>query len=308
MNGKAPMDARYAAGAAYLDGAFMPIGEAKIPITDWGYRRSDVTYDVVSVWEGLFFRLDEHVTRFRASMEKLRLSPRESDEEIKAILHRCVALAGLRSAYVAMDCLRGRPERGKPYHPAFARNYVAAFAIPWVSIVDEEMMQKGAHMIVADTVRIPPESVDPTAKNFHWGDLTRAQFEARDRGADFAILTDGAGLVTEGAGFNVFAVTGKRVVSPHRGALEGVTRLSVLELCPELGLEPVIEPMSVEALRGADEIFMTTTAGGVMPVSRIDGRMLCNDRPGLVTMKLHDLFWAKRRAGWLGTPVDYAAA
>lgn len=303
-----PADERYAAGAAYLDGAFMPIGEAKIPITDWGYRRSDVTYDVVSVTDGMFFRLDEHVTRFRASMEKLRLRPRETDEEIRAILHRCVALAGLRSAYVAMDCLRGRPERGKPYHPAFARNYVAAFALPWISIVDDEMMKRGAHMIVAETVRIPPESVDPTAKNFHWGDLTRAQFEARDRGADFAILTDGAGLVTEGAGFNVFAVTGRRVVTPHAGALEGVTRLSVLELCPELGLEPAVEPMTVAALKDADEIFMTTTAGGVMPVSRIDGRILGNDRPGPLSTRLKDLYWRKHAEGWHATPVRYDLA
>ena len=64
-------------GAAYLDGAYMPIGEAKIPVTDWGYRRSDVTYDVVSVWGGKFFRLDDHLRRFQASMEHFRLQPRD---------------------------------------------------------------------------------------------------------------------------------------------------------------------------------------------------------------------------------------
>ncbi len=65
----------YSAGAAYIDGRFMPIGEAAIPITDWGYRRSDVTYDVVGVWEGSFFRLDDHIARFRASMRKFRFAP-----------------------------------------------------------------------------------------------------------------------------------------------------------------------------------------------------------------------------------------
>ena len=79
------------------------------------------------------------------------------------------------------------------------------------------------------TPRIPAESVDPTAKNFHWGDLTRANFEAHEQGAETAILLDLAGFVTEGPGFNVFAVTNGVVVSPPRGALEGVTRLSALE-------------------------------------------------------------------------------
>ena len=118
----------FAAGAAYIDGRYMPIGDAAIPITDWGYRRSDVTYDVVGVRHGSFFRLDDHVRRFRASMNAFRFNPKESDEDIKAILHRCVALAGLKDAYVAMDCLRGRPPAGMPYHPAYARNYIAAFA------------------------------------------------------------------------------------------------------------------------------------------------------------------------------------
>ena len=101
----------------------MPIGEAAIPITDWGYRRSDVTYDVVGVWDGNFFRLDDHIRRFRASMQKFRFNPKESDDDIKAVLHRCVVMSGLRNAYVAMDCLRGRPAPGVAYHPINARNY-----------------------------------------------------------------------------------------------------------------------------------------------------------------------------------------
>lgn len=76
-------DPDYAAGAAYIDGRYMPIGQAAIPITDWGYRRSDVTYDVVGVWNGAFFRLDDHLRRFRASMQALRLDPAESDDDTR---------------------------------------------------------------------------------------------------------------------------------------------------------------------------------------------------------------------------------
>lgn len=298
----------YADGAAYIDGTYMPIAEAKIPITDWGYRRSDVTYDVVGVYGGNFFRLDDHIARFRRSMETFRFAPRESDEEIKAVLHRVVALAGLQSAYVAMDCLRGRPPKGARYHPANARNYIAAFALPWISIVDEEMMTHGAHLIVAKTVRIPPASVDPRAKNFHWADLTRGQFEAHDKGADFAILLDEAGHITEGAGFNLFLVEDGVVATPRTGVLEGVTRQSVMELCEALGMKVAVRDIPARALESADEMFMTTTAGGVMPVSRVDGRILTNDRPGPIFQKIHDTFWERRAEGWHATPVDYAAA
>ncbi len=293
------------AGAAYIDGRYMPVAEAAIPITDWGYRRSDVTYDVVGVWRGSFFRLHDHIRRFRASMDTFRLKPRETDAEIEAVLRRCVRLSGLREAYVAMDCLRGRPPAGMPYHPAYARNYLAAFAIPWVNVMSEELQGRGARVVVAETVRIPGASIDPRAKNFHWADLTRGQFEARDRGADFCVLLDESGNLTEGPGFNVFVVTGGKVATPDAGVLEGITRRSVIELCDELGIDCAARPVPASELRDADEVFFSTTAGGVMPVARLDGRMMGNDRPGPISMRLRETFWAKRAAGWHASPIDY---
>jgi branched-chain amino acid aminotransferase len=297
--------ADWSAGAAYIDGAVMPLRDGKIPITDWGYRRSDVTYDVVGVYFGAFFRLEDHLRRFRASMDKLRLKPRESDEDIAAILTDLVRRTGLREAYVAMDCLRGRPPAGAPYHATYSRNYLICFAMPWVWVFSPEQQERGVHAIIAETPRIAAESVDPTAKNFHWGDLTRANFEAHDQGAETAILLDLAGFVTEGPGFNVFAVIDGVVVSPPRGALEGITRLSAFELCDDLGFPHEVRPISRAEVEGADEIFFSTTAGGIMPVSRLGRRILGNDRPGPVSSKLRQAYWDKRRTGWHATPIDY---
>lgn len=293
-------------GAAYVDGRYMPIEEATIPMTDWAYRRSDATYDVVGVWNGCFFRLDDHLRRFRRSMDALRLAPVESDAEIRDILFECVRRAGLREAYVAMDCLRGRPRPGQPRHPAYCRNYVAAYAIPWVWNLPQESLERGAHLMVARTQRIAEAAIDPTVKNFHWGDLTRGLFEAFDAGCDTAVLLDADGFVTEAPGFNVFAVIGGTVVTPDRGVLEGITRLSIIELCAELGLSCEVRPLAAEELRQADEIFLATTAGGVFPASRIDGRIMGNDRPGPVSSRLLHRFWEKRAEGWHATPVDPA--
>ncbi|HWK74012.1 MAG TPA: aminotransferase class IV [Povalibacter sp.] len=301
-----PRAAEFRGGAAYIDGRFMPLAEAAIPITDWAYRRSDVTYDVASVWKGAFFRLDDHIERFRRSMNGLRLSPPQSDGEIRDIAIACVRLAQLQDAYVGMDCLRGRPQPGKPSHPAYARNYIAVFARPFVWLIPPEVQARGAHLVVAQVPRIPDDSVDPRIKNFHWGDLTRALFEAHDQGADGAVLLDHGGFVTEGPGYNVFAVRQGTVIVSDHGSLEGITRRTVMELCSQLGIACEARPYSVDELRVADEIFLSTTAGGIMPVARLDGRILGKDRPGPISSRLRLAFWAKRESGWYGTKVDYS--
>jgi len=279
-------------GVAFLHGRYMPLSEAAIPVTDLAYRRSDVTYDVVGVWGGAFFRLDDHLRRFRKSMKALRLDPGVTDDEIRTIAAECVRRTGLREAYVAMDCLRGVVKPGLPRHPLNCQNYLLVYAMPWVWVISPEMQERGAHLIIAKTPRIPSESIDPTVKNFHWGDLTRGLMEAHDRGADT---------------FNVFSVTNGVVASPDRGALEGITRMSVIELCELLGIKSEIRPIPAMELRDADEIFLATTAGGIMPASRIDGRIMGNDRPGPISSKLRETFWAKRAQGWHATPIDYGA-
>jgi len=297
----------WSGGAAYVDGRFVPIAEATIPLTDWGYRRSDVTYDVVSVWGGAFFRLGDHLRRFRASMETFRLDPGLDDAAIRRVLHALVRAAGLREAYVAMDCLRGQPPPGQPRHPAFARAYLAAYAVPYVWLMRPEVIERGAHAIIATTPRIPQASLDARAKNFHWADLTAGLFEAHEKGADQPILLDHEGNVTEGPGFNVFCVTDGVVATPDHNVLEGISRLSVIELCHELGLPLEVRRVPVAELLEADEILLSTTAGGVVPVTRLDQRILGNDHAGPVAMRLRELYWEKRSAGWHGEPIDYGS-
>jgi branched-chain amino acid aminotransferase len=292
-------------GAAFVDGAFCPIGEAKISVLDWGFSKSDVTYDVVHVWRGSFFRLDDHLDRFEASMRGLRMRPPYTRDEIADILAECVRRTGLRDAYVAMICTRGAPKPGQPRKPGLFENRFIAYAVPWIWVMTPEQQARGAHLIVARTRRIPPDSVDPTIKNFHWGDLVAAMFEAEDRGADNAVLLDHDGYVTEGPGFNVFAVIGGEVVSPDRGALEGITRRSVMELCAELGIPCRTGRITAEQLKAADEVFGATTAGGVMPVARIDDAVLSGDRPGPISTRLREAYWRKHEEGWHATPIDY---
>lgn len=298
----------YSKGAAYINGEFVPIAEAKIPVGDWGFTHSDVTYDVVHVTDGGFFRLEDHLDRFHRSLDGYRLKPPVKRDQMREILGRCVALSGLRDAFVAMVSTRGVPRIYGSRDPEDCDNTFIGYAVPWVDVIKPDVQARGAHLLVASVPRISQDSLDPTLKNYMWRDFTRGMYEARDKGFDTAILLDSEGYLTEGAGFNVFIVKGNSVLTPDRGSLRGITRLSVLDLCPELGLDGRVAPITFEDLMDADEVFTATTAGGVMPCARVNERIYGNDRPGPISQKLKDLYWQKHKEGWHMTPVNYADA
>ncbi len=192
-------------GCAYLDGEFVAPEDAKISIFDWGFLHGDATYDVAHVWQGRFFRLDDHLDRFQASLKALRLDAGVTRERMREVMHECVRRAGLREAYVEVLCTRGRPQPGSR-DPRTCTNRFMAFAIPFVWIADPDKQRRGIDLVVGTPQRIPASSVDPRVKNYHWLDFVAGLFEAYERGGETVVLTDGHGHVTEGPGFNVFVV------------------------------------------------------------------------------------------------------
>ncbi|WP_306890481.1 aminotransferase class IV [Ancylobacter amanitiformis] len=300
-------DRDFSQGAAYVKGRFVPLMDAAVPVTDWGFTRSDVVYDVVHVYHGGFFRLPDHLDRFERAMQARHLAPPETRAQMDDILHACVALAGLNDAYVSMMALRGRPRVRGSRRPADCDNHFMAYAAPWIDVIPPEVQARGAHVLISSVPRVPDASVDPTVKNFQWGDLTTGLLEAHGQGFDTAVLCDAEGFLTEGPGFNLFVVKDGRVLTPDRGSLEGITRRSVLEICSDLGIEATIAPIPRALLESADEVFATTTAGGVMPIARVStGRtthILGNDRPGPISAALREEYWRRHEAGWHLTPV-----
>mgnify|MGYP001821501540 CR=1 FL=1 len=295
----------YDQGSAWIQGEYVPIDDAKIPLLDAGFSRSDVTYDVVAVWNGKFFRIAEHLDRFERSMDRLQLDLDLSRDQIEHILHECVRRSGLREAYVDMIATRGWPIGGGR-DPRTFHNQFYAYAIPYVWIVEPEKQQVGSHLVIANnTVRIPEASVDPTVKNFHWGDLTRGIFEAYERGGAVAVLPDLDGNLTEGAGFNLFLVVDGQLHTPASGVLHGITRLTILELAAEHDVTTSVGPVPVADVGRAEEAFLTSTAGGVMPITTIDGRPLGDGTPGPITTTLRQAYWdAHDHPRWT-TPVSY---
>ena len=284
-------------GAAFARGQFVPVAEASVSPLDWAFTRSDVVYDVVHVFEDGFFRLADHLDRFEASMQARRLAPPETRDEMQAILHRCVALAQLHDAYVAMGALRGRPRIAGSRRIEDCDNHFMAYAVPWIDVIPKDVQARGAHLWVASKPRVADAAVDPTVKNYQWSDLTSGLFEAQDHGADSAIVCDEAGFVTEGPGFNVFVVKDGEVRTPDRGSLHGITRRTVLELCGAMNIAASVAPIQRHELELADEVFLATTAGGVMPASRVNRTIYANDRPGPMSLRIKDAYWQMHREG-----------
>jgi len=291
-------------GAAWIDGSYCPIEDAKISVLDLGVTRSDCTYDVAHVWRGRFYRLDAHLDRFAASMARLRLDPGHDRGQIEDILHGCVARTGLRDAYVSMTCTRGRVAPGSR-DLRTARSTFYCYAVPFIWISSPEQQATGASLWISPVTRIPPQSVDPTVKNYHWLDMELALLDAYDHDAQLVVLRDAAGAVTEGPGFNVFAYVDGRWLTPDHGTLQGITRRSVIELAGEENQDLEQGSLSADDLRRADEVLVSSTAGGIMPVTLVDGRSVGDGTPGPRTLRLRDQYWARHEDPRYSAPVRY---
>lgn len=270
-----------------MKGAILPIDEAAIPVTDWGLTHCDIAYDVVPVWQGAFFRLSDYLGRFEASCAAGRFVHGLTRDEIEKALHKMVSATGLSDSYVAMVAARGRNMIAGSRDPRDCGTHFYAWCVPYVHIVAPDAADKGTRVWVAKSVRrIPKESIDPRVKNYHWGDFTSGLFEAKDNGFETTLLLDHAGNVTEGPGFNVFAVFGKRIVTPDAGVLHGITRQTVLEMAKAAGFEVETRALALEEMWQADEVFLSSSGGGVIPVAQVDERVFSNGAAGPVAARL----------------------
>ena len=294
----------YPPGVAFMDDQYLPISEAKISVLDYGFLHSDATYDVAHVWNGAFFRLDDHLDRFFAGMEKLHMSIPYDRAQVIEILCNCVTLSGFQKAYVEFICTRGSS-------PTFSRdpreavNRFIAFAIPFSSVANGEQMDRGMHVSVADIVRISPHSVDPRIKNYHWLDLVQGIYQAYDRGAETTILVDTKGNIAEGPGYNIFVISDGVLSTPEFGVLMGITRKTVFDICATIGMKCEARDVPVDEFKAADEVFITSTAGGIMPVTRVDKLPIGTGEVGTITKRLTDSYWQMHENDQYRTVISY---
>ena len=294
-------------GFGYIDGEFVPMSEMRLPVTDLGFQLSDMCYDALHIHKGRYFRMNDHLDRFENAVAERRYETLGMGRNgFAEVLMGCASRSGLRESMVTIAATRGVPDSGHKDLRS-CQNRLMAWAVPYYSVVSDAEMRDGCDIVVAETLRIPPEAVDPRIKNYGRLDFVAAMFEAYEKEARYAVLLDGEGNVTEGRGWNIFALREGRLISPDEGVLEGITRRTVVELADRLNIQAQLVTLPVEDLRRAEEIFLTSTAGGIVPVRSIDGEDVGEGGPGPVTQRLAEMYWDLHEDDAYSTPIDYAA-
>jgi len=286
----------------YVNGEYVPKDQARISIFDYGFLRGDAVFDTTSAWNGRIFKLSAHLARFDLSLRAARIPCPLPLEELRGVIVETTRRCGLRAAYIQTIVTRGEPPLGVR-DLAQCRPGLIVFAVPYVFILNAEQIRAGGRGMIASTRALPVQSLDPKIKSLSRLHFDLATLQGKAAGMDVALMLDLDGHVTEGPGFNVFVVKGGELFSPPDGILMGITRQTVFELAAENQIPAREAQLTTYDLYAADEVFLTSTAGGIMPLVEIDGRPIGDGKPGPVSQRIHDLYWALRESDRDGTPI-----
>ena len=270
----------------WIDGKVVEAGEAKLPVTDHGLLYGDGVFEGIRVFGGAVFRLDDHLERLATGAKALALEIPGGPSRVREIVLETVRAHGEREAYVRLVLTRGEGALGVDPTTCSAPNLFCI--VSDVHIYPDEKLARGITLVTSSLRRPGPDVLDPRIKSLNYLNNVLAKAEARRQGADEALLLNAAGLVAEAAVANVFAVMRGELRTPpvSDGALEGITRRTLLELAGTLGIPASERSLTRFDLLGADEVFLSGSGAGVVPVGSLDGAAIGTGRPGEVWSKL----------------------
>jgi len=275
----------------HLNGRLVPKEEAKVSVYDHGFLYGDGVFEGIRVYDGNIFRLHEHLVRLFESSKTVGLKVPMTIDQLERATVETVAANGMRDAYIRLVLTRGPGDLG--IDPAkCASGGTLVIIVDKISLYPQEFYDNGITLVTASTRRIPIECLDPRIKSLNYLNNILAKIEAKKAGVPEAVMLNIRGRVAECTADNIFMVKNGWLATPRLtdGALPGVTRATVLELAPEVGLKPVEQAMGLHDLYNADEVFLTGTGAEIVPVINIDGREIADARPGKRTKELLDAF------------------
>ncbi|MEW9672787.1 D-amino-acid transaminase [Ammoniphilus sp. 3BR4] len=258
--------------------------EVRIDIEDRGYQFGDGVYEVVSIYGGQIFRLQEHLDRFEYSANQIGITLPVSLENLKENLHKLMEVHELKNGQIYFQVTRGYAPRNHPFpdpaHPVLT-GYVTRKPRP------VELMEKGVSVIVTEDIRWLRCDI----KSLNLLGSVLAKQKAAEQGG-YEAIQHRDGIVTEGSASNLFMVRDGKLYTHPLGnlILGGITRIVVLEIAKKLNIEVVETPFTLEDLAQADELFLTSTTSEIMPIVTIDGKPVKNGIRGSVTKQLQEEF------------------
>lgn len=270
----------------YINGKLVDKSEARISVFDHGLLYGDGVFEGIRSYNGLIFKLTEHLLRLYESAKSIGLSIPISLPELTQAIIRTLEANKLKDAYIRLIVTRGVGDLG--LDPAKCPSPTIIIIADKIALYPEEYYKNGLELITASTRRSIPEAVNPQIKSLNYLNNILAKIEATNSGVMEAIMLNQNGYLVECSGVNIFVIKKEQVLTPpcFLGALKGITRDTIIELARKEKLEVREEIMTRHDLFNSDESFLTGTAAEIIPVVKVDGRTIGNGKPGKITARL----------------------
>ena len=288
----------------YIDGKYFDEKSAKISVFDHGLLYGDGIFEGIRAYHGRVFRLKEHIDRLFYSAKAILLNiPRSHAEMMQAVVETC-RRNRLRDGYIRLVVTRG--PGGLGLNPRGCKAPSVIIIADKIQLYPAELYERGLDIITVPTTRNLHSALNPAIKSLNYLNNILAKIEANNGGCEEAIMLNSEGYVAECTGDNVFIIKAGQMFTPplSAGALYGITRSVVMDMAGEASI-PVSEPnLTRYDLFNADECFLTGTGAELIPVVKIDGRVIGTGKPGPVTKSLVQRYRALTQVS--GEPIGFA--
>lgn len=285
----------------FIDGKFYPEREAKISVFDHGLLYGDGVFEGIRAYHGRVFKLKEHLDRLYCSAKAILLDiPMTHAELTRAVVETC-RVNRVRNGYVRLVVTRGVGTLG--LNPNRCRHPSVIIIAGSIQLYPPELYERGMEIVTVPTTRNLHSAVNPAIKSLNYLNNILAKIEANIAGVEEAILLNAEGYVAECTGDNLFIVKNGELQTPplSAGALYGITRATVMDLAREAGVKVTEPNLTRYDIFNADECFLTGTGAEIIPVVKVDGRVIGSGRPGPLTRMLTDRYHALTRVS--GEPI-----
>lgn len=288
----------------WIDGRIVDGADAKLSVTDHGFLYGDGIFEGMRAYNGRLFRLDDHMRRLAISAKAIAIEIPGGLDHARDVVLDTVAATGSLDAYVRLLVTRGEGPLG--VDPTTCPESRMICIVDTVDLYTPERVAQGVELVTGSLRRPGPDVLDPRVKSLNYLNNALSKGEARRRGADDALMLNQHGAVAEGTSANVFAVVDGVVTTPPvtDGALDGITRRTILELAVKLGIPSSVRTMGRIDFFAADEAFLSGSGARIVPIRALDGQKIGAKVPGPITARLTEAFFELARS--TGTPIPYA--
>ena len=270
----------------YIDGKFHQSEDAKISVFDHGLLYGDGVFEGIRTYDGLIFKMKEHIDRLYQSAHAIMLEIPMTKEEMTEAVKKTLRENQLKDSYIRLIVTRGIGDLG--LDPRKCPKPTVIIITDKIKLYNQELYEKGLEIVTISTQRNIHESVNPQIKSLNYLNNILAKVEAINAGVEEAVMLNSEGYVAECTGDNIFIVKNGVLFTPpvHSGVLRGITRGAVIDIAHLKEIPIHEEVMTRYDLFNADEMFLTGTAAEIIPVVKMDRRKIGDGKPGKMTAKL----------------------